>query len=208
MTLNRVCLRSLVGCAAAVAATSVGAQGSTPADGATLRERCHLASRTLQSGHRGPHTRWALGFITLCPGEAAPALGAQWAGKSVPSAAELNELVLSSQHIRDQRLFDAVAATARSVTHPFALRVAALEVLASYVDKRVVVSAHDLEHPDTAAHLPLGTDAFPVDGAVPLDADARAGALALFAALAAEDPDARVRAAAQYLTRGFRTARP
>ncbi|NUO64837.1 MAG: hypothetical protein HOQ11_06630 [Gemmatimonadaceae bacterium] len=201
---------ALLGCALALVGPSVGAQESATADSARLRERCQFASRALASGHPDPHRQWALNFIRLCPGDAGPVLAAQWEGGNAasPSPAELNDLVFSSQKIRDQRVFDAAAAVARSVSTPSSLRFGALQVLASYADSTVAVSLDDLEHPNTAASLRVSTDVFPTAGAVPLATDVRARALAIFASLAANEPDAGIRAAAQYLSRGFGVGRP
>jgi len=179
------------------------AQSSRESQDVHLRNDCRLAAQTLTKGHPAPKTDWALSIIYRCDASGGPALQALWAAPTVDSVA-LQQLVTASSKLLDQRVYDAVTATARNTGAPRSVRFAAMRVLAAFVSNTTFIDPDDLEktNPDTTIIKPFST----VSGglvqfisSVPLSATAPNDIRALFATLARTDADPIVRRACRAL---------
>jgi len=120
------------------------AQSSHESQDVHLRNDCRLAAQTLTKGHPAPKTDWALSIIYLCDASGGPALQALWAAPTVDSVA-LQQLVTASSKLLDQRVYDAVTATARNTGAPRSVRFAAMRVLAAFVSNTTSINPDDLE---------------------------------------------------------------
>jgi hypothetical protein len=104
--------------------------------------------------------------------------------------------------VRDGRIYEAVARVAASGDRPTIVRLAALRVLAAYVDPDAVIPLDYLTESDPNAYRVASRDhATQIEGTVPLGADVRAPVRALLLRLSGDEADAPMRAAARYLLR-------
>lgn len=188
---------------AAGLSSSTFAQGAEESADAQLRANCRLAVQTLQPGHPAPKSDWALSVIRRCTESGGSALQALWTSAPTDSAA-LEQLVAASSRLIDQRIYDGVKATARNQGAPRIVRLAALRVLAAYVDPTKVIRPDDLArpHPDTAViMLFASTSHGPTQfaGSVSLAPGSREETRDLFTTLWRADADPVVRRAGKSL---------
>jgi hypothetical protein len=113
---------------------------------AKLRADCRQAAQTLQQGHPAPKTDWALSVIRLCNESGGPALQALWTAAPTDSVA-LEQLVDASSCLLDQHVYSGVMAVARDSGAPRVVRLAALRVLAAYVNPNTVIDPDVLARP-------------------------------------------------------------
>lgn len=128
-------------------ADSAYAQRSQESHAVHLGNDCRLAVQALQKGHPAPKTDWALSLIRRCTETGGSALQTLWTSTPTDSVA-LEQLVAASSRLIDQRVFGGVMATVRNQGAPRVVRLAALRVLAAYVDPTMVVRPDDLAKPD------------------------------------------------------------
>ncbi len=183
------------------------AQEQREASDARLRADCQLAAQTLNKGHPGPKSDWALSVIYWCDESGGPVLGELWGAAPTDSVA-LEHLVNASTALLDQRVFVGLLSAARNTAAPRAVRLAALRVLCAYVSPSTVISPDDLAKPraDTAVIPLFGTvDHAPYQriGAIPLSLSARNDIRDLLATLWRSDPDPVLRSAGRSLSKRF-----
>ena len=176
------------------------AQGQHERDSADKRKRCEKAADSLQMRELAHEARArALGAIAGCSESAGPALQKQWAAPPTDSAA-LHQLFVASAHVRDQRIYDAVTMVARNPALAISARLAALHVLAAYVDPTIEVEPIFLSpSADSTTIARLDHPYNQIAGAQPLGAGAVAGVRGLCLALAQSDPNPAMRFASRYL---------
>jgi hypothetical protein len=194
------------GCATASTAQAL-AQGSQESQNVHLRNDCRLAAQTLTKGHPAPKTDWALSIISFCDASGGAALQAAWVTPTTDSVA-LEQLVAASSRLLDQRVYDGVAAAARNVAAPRTVRLAALRVLAAFVDNFTLIVADDLTRwgGDTTVHKQFSRVSEGMGqtvGSQPLAASVGTDVRALFATLGQADSDPIVRRACRSLQRWF-----
>ncbi|HLA89901.1 MAG TPA: hypothetical protein VJL28_05695 [Gemmatimonadaceae bacterium] len=187
---------------ALIAASAAHGQAVRERESVQLRNDCRLASQTLENGHPAPKSDWALQVIRDCEESAGAALQRVWAAPPADSAA-LEPLVEASGAMRDQRIYEAVAAVARNAGAAQVVRLSALRVLAAYLDPRKVVDLDDLRPSRDSGAVAWADHAHQLTGSQPLDGAAPARIHALFADLAASDPDPVVRYAGRWLRARF-----
>jgi len=173
------------------------AQGT--ADSLHLGNDCRLAAQILKKGQPDPHRDWALERIASCNESGGEVLAALWA--TPPAQPELGRLGHSSAAFLDARLLTAVRSAAADRSNPSAVRVAALAVLAAYVDPHVSPTPADLKPPSEGQIAqPIGSVDHRVQtvGAQPLPEGYAAEIVAFLAGLAG-DSDTTVRYAAARL---------
>jgi len=198
----RRCITTGIVCVAGLSSATF-AQGAEESTDAQLRANCRLAVQTLQQGHPAPKTDWALSLIRRCTESGGSALQALWISAPTDSVA-LEQLVAASSRLIDLRVYSGVMATARNTGAPRAVRLAALRVLAAYVDPTKVIRADDLlkPHPDTAVTMLFGSTSHgPTQflGVTPLAPTSRDETRDLFTTLWRTDADPIVRRAGKSL---------
>ena len=147
---------------------------------------------------QGPRAR----EVVRCPVTGPSALAWYWSRSDRFDEIE-DWIVGASATIRDQRVFRAVSAVARS-DRPRADRIDALMVLARYYDDRYRPTEAFLEGDEPGPSLPRRVGIRePVVGLDPLPADSRAQIGRLVFQLAVSDPDSGVRSAAHRLRQAF-----
>ncbi len=182
---------------------AVSAQRTREATDAALRGNCRLAAHTLENGHPAPKSDWALQLIPRCTESGGPALKAVWRTPPTDSVS-LEQLVEASARLLDERVFDAVLSTARDISAARVARLAALRVLAAYIDPSAVVS------PDVFAKLAANAAIIPLfahtshgihqtTGSVPLPPGARDATRVAFELLSRTDSDPVIRRAGKVL---------
>lgn len=163
-------------------------QGSEISAAARHRNECRLAAQVLRSGE--PHTKrsWAIGYIASCAEEGAEVLAEQWRS-AVLNQQDLERVTRGSMRLRDARLYNGLRMAAADRSRPAAVRVAAMLVLAKYVDPGSALWLTDLVPPDSIGHIRLRTASTTASlqlvGAQPLTAPVAGEVLALFERLAA-----------------------
>ncbi len=195
--MRRVALTAI---AAFCAAMPLAAQSVSERTDLHLRNDCRLATQNLATGEPGPLHNWALGVIGQCEVSGGTALAAIWS--SPPSdSADLEQLYAASAHIRDRQIFDAARGVSLNTAAPTLTRLAALRVLAAYVNHRILTNFDFLSAPvEPGVRLRGYRDhSAPIEGRSPLNAGTEEEIRGLLRTLAANDPDARVRYAASYL---------
>lgn len=199
-------LAFILTCATALT-DSACAQGSEESRSVHLRNECRLAAQTLHTGHPAPKTDWALSSISFCDESGGPTLQALWASPSTDSAA-LEQLVVASSRLLDQRVYEAVRAAARDAGLARAVRLAALRVLGAFIDNRtLIVPDHFLKpNPDTSLLIRFAKVSGGIAqtvGSHPLPTNASGEIRALFAELARIDTDPVIRRAGRSLQDWF-----
>jgi hypothetical protein len=181
------------------------AQGQHERDSADKRKRCEKAADSLQmSGVAREVRSRALGAIASCSESAGPALQKEWATPPTDSVA-LRQLFVASAHVVDQRIYDAVIAVARNSAFTVSARLAALHVLATYVDPTIEVEPIFLTpSADSTTIAQLDHPYDQIAGAQLLDAGAVTDVRSLFLTLARSDADPAIRFASRYLLYVFR----
>jgi hypothetical protein len=141
---------------------------------------------------------------TRCPDEGATALASAWT-HAPNDTTHLNALVYSSDRLRDQRILHAALGTAEDATRPTYVRLAALRVLASYVDSTISVNFAGIT-PATrwGAVVGIRDHVVLVRGTAPVAVTSRNHILATLDTLAAADRDPQVRLAAEILRDHFK----
>jgi len=191
---------ALLAIAAFCAAMPLAAQSVSEGTDVHLRNDCRLATQTLATGEPGPQREWALQVIGQCAVSGGAALAALWSSPSSDSA-DLERIYAASARIRDEQIFNAVRAVSLNTAVPTLTRLAALRVLAAYVNHRILTSFEFLTPPVIPGVRPRGyrDHGMPIDGSSPLHPGAAQEIRDLLRSLAASDPDPRVRYAASYL---------
>ena len=189
-TLARHCLAIAAGGIVAIA---------TPLEGQNEPTGCAARVASLTTGTpQGPNAR----EVGRCPVTGPSALALYWTRSDRFDEIE-DWLVGASATIRDQRVFRAVSAVARS-DRPRADRIDALMVLARYYDDRYRPTEAFLEGDEPGPSLPRRVGIRePVVGLDPLPPDSRAQIGRLVFQLAMSDPDSGVRSAAHRLRQAF-----
>jgi hypothetical protein len=185
-TSARHCFAVAVGAIVSIAAPLVGQ--NEPA-------LCVARVASLTTGTpQGPRAR----EVVRCPVTGPTALASYWSRSDRFDEIE-DWIVDASATIRDQRVFRAVSAVARS-DRPRADRIDALMVLARYYDYRYRPSEAFLEGDERGPSLPSRVGIRePVVGLDPLPADSRAQIGRIVFQLAMSDPDSSIRSAAHRL---------
>lgn len=181
----------------------VHGQNSADPDSVKHRNDCRLAEQVLVTGHPKPHRDWALQIIGSCGLGAADAIAAAW--KNPPSdTLNLSTLFLASSRYRDGQIYDAVMRVVQDRTRPDLVRVAALGVLASYAQPRVMVDLRRLVRVASGpfvwqnAFLRIGHE-LAKEGLVPLPQDVQSRVYHLVNDLASDPPGSPVRDSAFHL---------
>jgi hypothetical protein len=176
------------------------AQTTKEKDDVHLRNDCRLAAQTITTGHPAPKMAWALSIIFMCDESGVPAIQSMWASPPTDSVF-LDQLVEASARDLDQRVYISVRTVATNTGSPLGLRIAALRVLASFVDASKFYYPANLLRPSPDSSLTILDDSglLQVVGSQPLAAGVNADITALFAALAQGDPDPLLRFAARHL---------
>ncbi len=179
------------------------AQASLESSDAILRADCRLAAQTLATGHPAPKSDWALALIPRCTDSGGPALRALWAAAPSDSVA-LEQLMTASARLLDARVYSGVLTAARDVGAPLPTRLAALRVLATYVNPSKVIYPDALAKPkaDTAIiaiFVSSSHGPHQYIGAAPMPTAARDDIRELFWRLWHADPDPVVRRAGHAL---------
>ncbi len=178
-------------------AVAIGAivSGATPLVAQNEPAVCVASVASLTTGTaQGPRAR----EVVRCPVTGPSALAWYWSRSDRMDEIE-DWIVAASARIRDQRVFRAVSAVARS-SRPRADRIDALMVLARYYDDRYRPSEAFLEGDELGPSLPRRVGiGEPVVGLDPLPADSRAQIGRIVFQLAMSDPDSGVRSAAHRL---------
>ena len=205
--MSRGLLGVLLTCAAALALVPVelGAQGQG-AHPLMVKHRndCRLAAQVLTTSE--PHTKrdWAQGVVPSCESQVAvPALLSWWSAET-SNLRELSRLHSATRGFRDRQLYDAMLAVVRNESQHPLRRIAALGVLASYVDERMTLSLRLLEPTQGVrgrwnSVWSLDNHSHQEPGAHPLPRDARSVIVALAHVLKGESQE-QVRQTAKHLT--------
>ncbi len=193
-------------CFAAVS-VPVFSQESQESRNVHLRNDCRLAVQTLQKGHPAPRTDWALSTISFCDESGGVALQALWTAPTTDSTA-LEQLVGASSRLLDQRVFDGARATLRNAGMPRSVRLAALRVLAAFLDNETQISPdHFLKpNPDTSLLIRFAKISGGIGqtvGSKPLPESASSDIRSLFAEFALADQDPVIRRACRSLQDWF-----
>jgi hypothetical protein len=185
-TFSRHCFAIAIGAIVSIAAPLVGQ--NEPAV-------CAVRVASLTTGTpQGPRAREVLS----CPVTGPSALAWYWSRRDRFDEIE-DWIVGASGRIRDERVFRAVSAVARS-DRPRADRIDALMVLARYYDYRYRPSEAFLEGDEPGPSLPRWVGIRePVVGLDPLPPDSRAQIGGIVFQLAMSDPDSGIRSAAHRL---------
>lgn len=154
-----------------------------------LRNECRLAEQVLRTGTPAPRREWALHRLPGCADEGAPSLARQWT--TVPDSEErIEELMRVSMRLRDGRLYSQILETARNPAQPARVRVAAMLVLAKYVNPGNGVPLAQLQPPDTIRYIGMAHGSTnhrsSFDGSVPLPTGFGRQVLSLLEQLAAD----------------------
>lgn len=202
------CVRMVLALTCVVTAgTPAFSQESQESRSVHLRNDCRLAVQTLQMGHPAPKTDWALSMISFCDESGGSAVQVLWAAPTTDSVA-LEQLVSASSRLLDQRVYDGVRATARNAGMPRSKRLAALRVLAAFLDNKTQISPdHFLNpKPDTSLFIRFAKVSGGIGqtvGSQPLPTNSSSEIRALFAELALIDQDPVIRRAGRSLQDWF-----
>jgi hypothetical protein len=183
-------------CLSAVAA----AQFPKESEDVHARNDCRLAVQTLAKGHPAPRSDWALGIIFTCDQSGGAAVQLLWSTPPTDSVA-LDELLWASVRLVDQRVYLGARSAATNVGAPRAVRIAALRVLAAFIEPAKIHFPLRLLLPSSDPNVAVSSDHEPLQfvGSQPLDAPAKADIASVFANLIQRDPDEYVRFAARRL---------
>ncbi|MEK7238942.1 MAG: hypothetical protein AAB224_00010 [Gemmatimonadota bacterium] len=183
-------------CLSAVAA----AQFPKESEDVHARNDCRLAVQTLTKGHPAPKSDWALGIIFTCDQSGGAAVQLLWTTPPTDSVA-LDELMWASASLLDLRVYLGARSAATNVGAPRAARIAALRVLAAFIEPAKIRFPPRLLLPSSDPNIAVSSDHEPLQlvGSQPLDAAAKADIASVFATLIQSDPDEYVRFAARRL---------
>lgn len=167
-----------------IAAGSAGAQADP--DSIHQRNDCRLATQTLQAGHPGPKTEWALSLIRSCGPAGGQALAAAVrATRAATDSALLEYMRYQTGNFRDAAVFDALLEVAGDRGAGDRARIYALLALAdllhpnehySYADATTGIDADGSPRCARMSRWMSGTSQ--VNGTpLPTDYRARAGAV-------------------------------
>ena len=168
------------------------------------RNECRLAAQVLVAGSPNPKRSWARAKIGSCAPEfAVPALATWWQERS-SDVDDLGELHEASRRVRDRRIYESAKAAVEDESRPPLARIAALGVLAAYVEEEITLVLQFLE-PVPALRgrwtsvWTRDNHAYQVDGDQPLPSTAAQSIVDLAHRLT-RDPSEPVRETARYLT--------
>jgi hypothetical protein len=186
----------------ALCITELSGQQQINEDLPRWRARCAAAVAVLEQRQSSSEVMESLRTLTACERSAGPALSTVW--RTPPTRTdEITALTYASRGVRDGRIMDAVMSKASDPAASADLRVAALTVLASYVDSRIgeLREASAWEIPEQRFTIALLSHALQIRGTVPLPQDYVANIMDRFGEIAGAAGDERVAAAAGYLRR-------
>lgn len=173
----------------------------------TDSDDCASAVRLVASGEATiTHAGWALGHVVRCP-DGPAAIAARWRA-ATGAPADLQQLRAWTLQIQDQRIADAVLATARSQRAPTIVRLAALETLVQYFDPGRTIDWGILQNPpSTGGSIGYISDVAPRVGKEPPLATLR-GTIYEAVRDLASDADPTLARAARYTWQGLTDAWP
>lgn len=165
-------------------------------------------AESAQAVRQGQATANDLRVLAKCPSSGPQALSKLWAAPDLISSVELSSLLSASKALRDNRLYQAALAASRNAGHSLDARLASLELLTAYYDRRLAVTRNYLTSATLGDPIPAqphaqglaGDDALPEGRAREIpelladlaqnetDAVLRGAALRLRQALAYRDP--------------------
>lgn len=109
------------------------------------RNECRLAAQVLTAGAPDLKKPWARSRIGSCaPEYAVPALVTWWQVRS-SDVSDLGELHEASRRVRDRRIYEVARAAVEDEARPALARIAALGVLAGYVEEEITLVLPFLE---------------------------------------------------------------
>ena len=153
---------------------------------------CDKAAKILEKGHPKKKELWAYGTISGCP-DAANLLRAAWADP--PSDPEqLHAIAAATYEVADSRIVTALLAVVQQTGLPFATRVVTLKLLVSQYNREKVVG---FTSDDSTAWVGTIDHTYQVSGEQPVTIADRQRMRDAFRAMAASDPQPRIRAAAK-----------
>jgi hypothetical protein len=200
--MSRVLSSTIIAALAGCAPTGLIAQGNP--DEAISCAQAAQAAR--QGSERLPRDR-AILRVSACPAERGEVLAVLWRDATLqPRAAE--ELLHGSLRSTDRRIFEGAMAAAGDGALSVDRRLAALEVIARYIEPSVGVTAERLRNPPPNMILPSTTHGAMPAGGVPLVAGDETRGLEVLKQLATGDGAVEVKRAAHYLRQGFAFLRP
>ncbi len=166
---------------------------------------CPAAARALESG-----TVRALefGILAECRETGPQALADVWSRSSTMSATDLESLARASLNLRDARLYRALLTVVGEPRKSTAIRLSALQVLASYYNGELTVSQRWLTGARVGEDIPRTTLHFDSLTAVPLPASRLSEVAIQLARVALEDPDSTFRQASLRVAQGIAWLHP
>lgn len=157
---------------------------------------CVKAAKILEKGHPDKKELWAYGTISGCAG-AAGLLGASWVDPpSDPEA--LQALAAATYEVADSRIVTALLTAVQQTQLSFVTRVTVLKLLISQYNKEKGLG---FDSRDSSAWIGRYDHAYQVSGEQPVTPADRQRMRDAFIALAASDPQPRIRAAAKAIMR-------
>jgi hypothetical protein len=164
------------------------------------RARCSAAVSALEQRQSRPEVIESLRTLINCERSAGEAHSRVWSTPALTTD-ELKALAYASRSVRDRRIMDAVMSKASDAAASSDVRLAALTVLASYIDPSIVElrEASTWDYPEQRSMIYQSAHARQVRGTVPLGQGYVATIMDRFAEIAGADPDERLAAAAEFL---------
>lgn len=180
------------------------AQGNETSAEAKHRADCRLAEQILTLGQPANKRDWALRIIGTCP-QMADVLPDLW--EEPPSGeAELERLFSLSRKVRDRGIYEAALRLVEDPTRSSNVRITALGVLGAYIDSDLVVDLSGLTRVEGIDGIEWnkpwgwGGDLGPQEQGDPLPPDHESTTLALIERLSEQAEDAKLCAAAWWLS--------
>jgi len=173
---------------------------------AEVKRTCDKAAQEVSRRGADSSYRTALRVLPSCGDAAGAVLARAWT-TAPADRASLRTLSAASAQTRDQRIFDAVRATASEQSKPLDHRLAAMEVLVNYFDPRLYAEfpepAAPVAHPGQYVSIGSSTHIVSQAGSRPLSASVKQEIVTVFRELASRDSNERIKNAAGYLAEYF-----
>lgn len=185
------------------AACAAGAQTAEPVGSpAEMQATCKNAAANVSRPQADTSYEMALRVLPSCGDAGAAELARAW--RSAPDKrSSLRVLSATSAQTRDQRIFEAVRATAKDQSKPLDQRLAAMEVLVNYFDPLLYADFFEPigRGPHPGQYVSFGSSSHDVSrpGAKPLSTSAKQEIVRVFRDLAATDPNERIKNASAYV---------
>lgn len=185
------------------ASCALGAQTSDSVESsAEVKRTCDKAIQEVSRGGADSSYRMSLPVLSSCGDAAGAVLARAWT-RAPADRASLRLLGETSAQTRDQRVFEAVKATASDQSKPLDQRLAAMEVLVNYFDPLLYADFFEPvgRGPHPGQYVSLGSSAHDVSrpGSRPLNPSVRQEIVTVFRELAARDPNERIKSASGYV---------